>query len=67
MTTKEKFFDRVEMEVLLSNLIILCEILDKSNEEYIQNLNSMNAKASYIKKIEYITEVFNDFSSKLSK
>ena len=34
MLTKEKLFDKLEMEILLSNLLVLSSILGKPAEEY---------------------------------
>ena len=58
MTTKEKFFDKLELEACFSNLIVLGTILGKPSDEYAQNLKTVNEKTLFLKKIASAKDFF---------
>ncbi|EAS03995.1 coatomer subunit epsilon (macronuclear) [Tetrahymena thermophila SB210] len=66
MNSKDELYDKQELEVCLSNLIILGEILDKSNPDYYTQLSQINQNAPFIKKFTEMSESYQEMSTKLS-
>ena len=44
MTVKERLFDKLEIENCVSNILLLCDILNKPSDEYLNYLNKLNPK-----------------------
>ena len=44
MTVKERLFDKLEIENCVSNILLLCDILNKPSDEYLNYLNTLNPK-----------------------
>ena len=66
MISKENLLDRAEIEICLSNLIVLCDILDKNNSEYLTNLEKLNKSSVYIKNLNDFKNTYLELSEKMS-
>ena len=66
MSSKEDLFDTRELEVVLSNLIVLGEIVDKQNPEHYKYLVQANKNAPFIKRFSEFNSNYQDMSEKLS-
>jgi len=66
MTSKPKLFDKLEMEICLSNLISLSEITNRCSKEHREALLNLNANAHFLQKVNDFNALFSEFAEKLS-
>ncbi|KRX02627.1 hypothetical protein PPERSA_11967 [Pseudocohnilembus persalinus] len=66
LTTKENLKNSSELEILVTNMISLGEILNKPIDEYLQSLQQINYDCINVERAQKLSQNFDDFCSKMS-